>query len=109
MELVNLGRLRCRSGRAVLLRILRSLSNHARYRGKIFGSIFAAIALLLFAFFSYVIFYVLYQLPASAGAPRVGQKAPDFLLLDQNGKPVGLGDLLSNSKGALLIFYRGFW
>jgi peroxiredoxin len=47
--------------------------------------------------------------PASAGAPRVGQKAPDFLLLDQNAKPVGLGDLLSNSKGAVLIFYRGFW
>jgi peroxiredoxin len=47
--------------------------------------------------------------PASAGAPHVGQKAPDFFLMDQNGQPVGLGDLLSNSKGALLIFYRGFW
>src|SRR6476469_5289333 len=79
------------------------------YRGKIFGSIFTAIAVFLVAFFSYVIFYVLHQVPASAGAPRVGQRAPDFLLLDQNGKPVGLGDLLPNSKGALLIFYRGFW
>src|SRR5947207_10073023 len=39
--------------------------------------------------------------------PRVGQKAPDFFLLDQNGKPVGLGDLLSNSNGAVLMFYRG--
>jgi hypothetical protein len=29
--------------------------------------------------------------------------------MGQNDKPVGLGDLLSNSKGALLIFYRGFW
>jgi len=47
--------------------------------------------------------------PASVGAPRVGQKTPDFTLLDQNGKPVGLGDLLSNSNGAVLIFYRGFW
>jgi peroxiredoxin len=45
----------------------------------------------------------------STGAPRVGQKAPDFLLLDQKGKPVGLGDLLSNSKGVVVIFYRGFW
>ena len=70
---------------------------------------FTAIAVLVVAFFSYQIFYVLRQVPASAGAPRVGQKAPDFLLLDQNGKPVGLGDLLSNSKGVLLIFYRGFW
>jgi hypothetical protein len=64
---------------------------------------------LLVAFFSYEILYVLRQVPASAGAPRVGQKAPDFLLLDQNGRPVGLRDLLSTSKGAVLIFYRGFW
>ena len=89
--------------------LFRAFGRPQVYRGKIFGSIFAAIALLLFAFFSYVIFYVLSQVPASAGAPRVGQKAPDFFLLDQNGKPVGLGDLLSNSNGALLIFYRGFW
>jgi peroxiredoxin len=49
---------------------------------------------------------------ASSGAPRVGQKAPDFMLLDQNGKPVGLGDLLSGPEGpkaVALIFYRGFW
>lgn len=89
--------------------LFRAFGRPQVYRGKIFGSIFAAIAALLLAFFSYVIFYFLYQVPASAGAPRVGQKAPDFLLLDQNGKPVGLGDLLSNSNGALLIFYRGFW
>ena len=61
------------------------------------------------AFFSYAIFYAMRQVPASAGAPRVGQKAPDFLLLGQNGKPVGLGDLLSNSNGVVVIFYRGFW
>ena len=82
------------------------------YRGKIFGSILAAIAVLCIAFFSYVIFYVLHQVPASAGAPRVGQKAPDFFLLDQNGNPVGLGDLLrgpSGPKPVALIFYRGFW
>lgn len=89
--------------------VFRAFGRPQVYRGKIFGSIFAVIAVLLFGFFSYVIFYVLYQVPASAGAPRVGQKAPDFFLLDQNGQPVGLGDLLSNSKGALLIFYRGFW
>jgi hypothetical protein len=79
------------------------------YRGKIFGTIFTAVALVLVALFSYEILYALRQVPASAGAPHVGQKAPDFLLLDQNGKGVGLGDLLSNSKGVVLIFYRGFW
>jgi hypothetical protein len=93
----------------LIVGLFRAFGRSQMYRGKIFGLIFAAIAVFLLAFFSYVIFYVLHQVPASAGAPRVGQKAPDFLLLDQNGKPVGLGDLLSNSKGALLIFYRGFW
>jgi hypothetical protein len=81
-------------------------------RGKIFGSIFTAIALFLIAFFSYQFFYVLRQVPASSGAPRIGQLAPDFFLLDQSGKPVGLGDLLSGPSGpkaVALIFYRGFW
>jgi len=79
------------------------------YRGKIVGSILATIAVLVVALFSYEMFYALRQVPASAGAPRIGQKAPDFLLLDQNGTPVGLGDLLSNSNGVVVIFYRGFW
>jgi len=89
--------------------LFRAFGRPQAYRGKIFGSIFATVAIVLFAFFSYVIFYVLYQVPASAGAPHVGQKAPDFFLMGQNGQPVGLGDLLSNSKGALLFFYRCFW
>jgi hypothetical protein len=89
--------------------LFRAFGRPQVYRGKIFGPIFTAIAVLGVTFFSYVISYVLHQVPASAGAPHVGQKAPDFFLLDQNGQPVGLGDLLSNSKGALLIFYRGFW
>ena len=137
MELADLGRLRCHSRRAILLRVLRAVSSDAGfsmgesfafwnrgcvvdswlvprvrpqvYRGKISGSIFTAIAVLVVAFFSYAIFYVVRQVPASSGAPRVGQKAPDFILLDQNGKPVGLGDLLSGSRAVALIFYRGFW
>jgi peroxiredoxin len=40
----------------------------------------------------------------------VGQKAPDFVLDDQDGKPVALADLVSPpSKATLLIFYRGYW
>ena len=93
----------------LLVGLFRAFGRPQIYRGKILGSIFTAIAVLVVALFNYEVFYVLRQVPASAGAPRVGQKAPDFLLLDQNGKPVGLGDLLSNSKGVALIFYRGFW
>ena len=93
----------------LILGLFRAFGRPQVYRGKIFGSIFTAIAVLVVAFFSYQIFYVLRQVPASAGASRVGQKAPDFILLDRNGKPVGLGDLLSGSRAVVLIFYRGFW
>ena len=100
----------CGIGAALLIvGLFRAFGRPQVYRGKIFGSIFTAIAVLVVAFFSYAIFYVVRQVPASSGAPRVGQKAPDFILLDQNGKPVGLGDLLSGSRAVALIFYRGFW
>jgi len=88
--------------------LFRAFGRPQLYRGKIFGSIFLAITVLLFAFFAYVTFYVLKQVPLSAQAPRVGEKAPEFSLPDQNGKQVALADLLS-PNGAVLIFYRGFW
>ena len=96
-------------GAFLIVGLFRAFGRPQVYRGKIFGSIFTAIAVLVIAFFSYEIFYAVRQVPASVGAPRVGQKAPDFILLDQNGKPVGLGDLLSGSRAVALIFYRGFW
>ena len=88
--------------------LFRAFGRPQLYRGKIFGSIFAVITALLFAFFAYEIFYVLRQVPLSAQAPRVGQRAPSFSLPDQNGKEVALNDLLS-PNGAVLIFYRGHW
>ena len=96
-------------GILLVLGLFRAFGKPQAYRGKIFGPVLATLAILMFGLLSYVLFYELRQVPPSTGAPRVGQKAPDFFLLDQNGKPVGLGDLLSNSRGAVLIFYRGFW
>jgi hypothetical protein len=96
-------------GALLIFGLFRAFGRPQLYRGKIFGPILAVIALFLFSFFSYEIFYVLRQVPLSAQAPRVGEKAPDFMLLDQNEQPVGLGDLLSGSRATVLIFYRGFW
>lgn len=51
-------------------------------------------------------------LPDSAGAPGVGQKAPDFRLQEVGGKEVSLLDLRSAGHGGswvLLVFYRGYW
>ena len=92
----------------LLVGIFRAFGRPQLYRGKVFGSIFLAISVLLFAFFSYETFYVLRQVPLSAQAPRVGEKAPEFTLPDQNDKSVALADLLSRN-GAVLIFYRGHW
>jgi peroxiredoxin len=45
----------------------------------------------------------------------VGQKVPEFTLADSNGKQVSLNELLTapidgkTPKGALLVFYRGYW
>jgi hypothetical protein len=89
--------------------LFRAFGRPQLYRGKIFGSILTAIALFLFAFFSYEIFYVLRQVPLSAQAPHVGEKAPEFTLLDQNEKPIALADLLAGSTAVVLIFYRSFW
>jgi hypothetical protein len=92
----------------LLVGLFRAFGRPQVYRGKVYGSIFAVISVLFFAFFAYEIFYVLRQVPISAQAPRVGEKAPEFSLPDQNGESVALADLLS-PNGAVLIFYRGHW
>jgi AhpC/TSA family len=92
----------------LLTGLFRAFGRPQLYRGKIFGVTFAVLSFFLFAFFAYEIFYVLKRVPLSAQAPRIGQKAPEFTLTDQNGKPVSLANLLS-PNGAVLIFYRGHW
>ena len=48
--------------------------------------------------------------PASPNAPRAGQKAPDFALLDSMRREASLSELLASSpRGVLLVSYRGHW
>src|SRR5215469_11787797 len=56
------------------------------------------------------------NIPPSPGAPRIGQKVPDFTLQDSSGQPVSLSQLLTTPladsappKAVLLVFYRGYW
>ena len=81
--------------------------------GKMAGTILATVALLFFMVFG-GINSSFSQLPLSTGAPSVGQKLPEFTLLDQNGRPESLKDLLRPTRtekvrGLVLIFYRGYW
>jgi hypothetical protein len=108
----------CAGGVLLGAGIMRALRRPDRYRGRVLGPTLAILSLLVFALFAYGVFYEVRQLPSAAGAPAVGQKAPDFTLPDQNGKSVALTDLLVSretaeanprAKGLLLIFYRGYW
>lgn len=57
------------------------------------------------------------QLPPSRGAPKVGEKVPDFTLPIASGaedpveKTLTLSRLVPNKTGqwVLLVFYRGYW
>ena len=95
----------------------RAFGSPGAYRGKILGPVLSLISLLIISTFGVFIFYFAKQLPHSAGAPQVGQKAPDFSLNDVNQQTVSLASLLASPvpgsqtapKGVLLIFYRGYW
>ena len=84
-------------------------------RSKVVTSIVATLSVAILGFFIFTIFVAARWLPASAGAPHVGQRAPDFTLTDTTGKQVSLTELRTSPidgnapKGVLLVFYRGYW
>jgi hypothetical protein len=71
--------------------------------------------LLMAVGFAFSFFVFAKWIPASQGAPQVGQKAPAFTLTDTSNKQVSLSELLSTPingkapKGVVLVFYRGYW
>jgi lysylphosphatidylglycerol synthetase-like protein (DUF2156 family) len=100
----------------IALGLRRAYREPQLYRGKIAGPILLSLGVLALALFCFVTFYLARQLPPSTSAPRVGQKAPDFTLPDQDGNRVTLSKLLQSAaggaggtNGAVLIFYRGYW
>lgn len=93
----------------LVIGLFRAFARPQQYRGRIFGSVLTLLGLILFGLFVYGLFYLTRQMPASARAPRVGEKAPEFTLPDTNGKTVSLADLRASGRGVILIFYRGHW
>jgi cytochrome bd-type quinol oxidase subunit 2 len=93
----------------------RAFASDSTRRRKIIASIAATLTVAVIFFF--VAGFMIYprQMPASHGAPQIGQKAPDFTLPDTNNQPVALSQLLTQPidgkppKGVLLVFYRGYW
>lgn len=90
------------------------------YRGKISGPILTTLSVLILGLFGFFNYYVFKNFPAANNAPKVGQRAPDFTLVDTNGKSFSLAQLRSTpmanstgglrpAKGVLVFFYRGYW
>lgn len=98
----------------LLIGLVRAFGQSQIYRGRIWGSIAAVLAVLFLAASAWL-FVQVRSVPRSAGAPQVGQRVPDFTLPDSNGQPVALAQLFAASPGmpqpkaVLLVFYRGYW
>jgi len=90
------------------------------YRGKIAGPVLTTLSVLIFGLFGFVVYEVIKAFPEAKNAPQIGQRAPEFSLVDVNGKNFTLAQLLSTpitnsggaagaTKGVLVFFYRGYW
>jgi hypothetical protein len=90
------------------------------YGGKIAGSTLTTLSVLILGLFGFAVYQVSKVFPDAKNAPQIGQRAPEFSLLDASGKNFTLAQLLSapitNSdnatratRGVLVVFYRGYW
>ena len=90
------------------------------YRGQIAGPVLTALTVLICCLFGFIVYQVSRVFPDAKHAPQIGQRAPEFSLVDTNGENFTLAQLLSTpltdsagaarpTKGVLVFFYRGYW
>ena len=98
--------------------ISRAFRQREIYRGRILGPVLGVLSVAVVGFFLFFTMVGTKDLPAAAGAPKVGEKVPDFTLQNAEGRSVRLYDLLGRKTGdtaggpgssVVLIFYRGYW
>jgi hypothetical protein len=100
--------------------VQRSSREPELYRGKIAGRVLTTLSVVMLGLFGFVAYQVSRVFPDAKNAPQIGQRAPEFSLVDANGKNFALTQLLSNpitnssgaaraTKGVLVVFYRGYW
>jgi peroxiredoxin len=111
----------CGAAAVLVLAGARRAFEQGRFRAvRIVGSLaVAAVTAFILANFVLVAFVYPRDLPSSAGAPQIGQRAPAFSLQDEHGRLVSLSELLSTPiptktggtgdsrapRGVLLVFY----
>ena len=103
----------------ILAELKKTFAGLGSLGGKFVSSILALLSISILSVFCFIVFRATRHLPASHGAPTVGQKAPDFVLRDTRGNLISLSALLSSppeptssgtaTQAVLLIFYRGYW
>lgn len=98
----------------------RAYGQREAYRGQVAGPILTVFSALILAVFAFVTYVVPKHFAEARNAPRVGQPAPQFTLVDTAKKTVSLADVLASPitsgdraarapKAVLLVFYRGYW
>jgi hypothetical protein len=94
--------------------IARAFRRREIYRGRILGPVLGVLSVAVLGLFLFATMVGSRDLPSTAGVPEVGEKAPDFVLQDSQGRSMRLYDLLGQKAGSpgswvVLIFYRGYW
>jgi hypothetical protein len=94
----------------------RAYGQRESYRGQVAGPILALVSAMILGIFGFSSYEISKHFAAASDAPRVGQQAPQFTLVDTAGKTVSLAGALTSPaaptsaasapKAVLLVFYR---